>query len=237
MTQQEQFLQALQEQAIPGKAASSYRFFKAAKGGYGEGDVFWGLTVPAQRSLCKQYYKLLNLTDLAELLQNEVHEVRLSALMMLVLQYQKTKEARVRNAVAEVYLAHLDYVNNWDLVDASAPYILGDWCLHNGYQKLLELARSSHLWRERVAMLSTFAFIKAGKPEPCLEIAEILLHHKHDLIHKAVGWMLRELGNRDYSTEYDFLAKHYKTMPRTMLRYAIEKFDESIRQLFLKGSI
>jgi 3-methyladenine DNA glycosylase AlkD len=231
------FMQELQNAGNPEKAKGAAWFFQTEPGGYGEGDVFLGLTVPAQRIISRKYYKLLTPEELADLLRHEVHEVRLCALMTLVLQYQKSKTEQDKEKIVEIYRANLDYVNNWDLVDSSAHLILGDWCLHHGYSELAELARSGHLWRQRVAMISTYAFLRAGQHQPALEMAEILLQHKHDLIHKAVGWMLREVGNRDYQAEYAFLVKHYPTMPRTMLRYAIEKFDEELRQDFLKGRI
>ena len=231
------FLGELKEHSKPAKSAGAARFFQAYPGGYGEGDQFWGLTVPEQRTICNHYYKLLTLKDLDTLLQHEVHEVRLSALMTLVKQYQKAKQQANKTQAKDLYLKRLEYVNNWDLVDCSAHYILGDWCLAHGHQVLVELAESGHLWKQRVAMISTFAFIRGGDSHVCLQIATLLLDHKHDLIHKAVGWMLRELGNRNFGLEYDFLVKYYSKMPRTMLRYAIEKFDEEMRQRFLKGSI
>jgi 3-methyladenine DNA glycosylase AlkD len=211
------------------------KFFQAYSGGYGEGDKFWGITVPVQRSIAKKYYKLLSLEEMAVLIRHEVHEVRLTTLMMLVYRFEKSKDER--EAIARIYLDNLDYINNWDLVDSSAHYILGAWLLDKPHTILFELAKSDHLWKQRIAVISTYHFIRKGQYDTTLQLAELLLHHKHDLIHKAVGWMLRELGNRDYATEYAFLKQHYHTMPRTMLRYAMEKFDEDVRQDFLKGRI
>ena len=219
--------------SVPGKA----KFYQAYPGGYGEGDQFYGLTVPEQRSISKAFYRLLTHDELCELLTNPYHEVRLTTLMMLVLRYAKSKDLMEKEAIVDIYLHRLDYVNNWDLVDSSAHFILGPWLLNKPHDILFKLADENHLWKQRVAMLSTYHFIRNKQYETALLMAEKLLHHKHDLIHKAVGWMLREMGNRDYQTEYTFLKKHYKTMPRTMLRYAIEKFDEPVRQAFLKGTI
>jgi 3-methyladenine DNA glycosylase AlkD len=232
-----EFLRDMKAIENPAKARSCEGFFQTGKAGYGEGDKFWGLTVPQQRSICKQYYKLLNIEDLRQLLGHEVHEVRLTTLMTMVLIYQKSSDDSTRKAIVDIYLDSLERVNNWDLVDASAHYILGDWLWDKDWKLLIKLAKTEHLWTQRVAMISTFAFIRKGNSEPAFAIADLLLHHKHDLIHKAVGWMLREAGNRDFAAEYEYLKLRYKTMPRTALRYAIEKFDEPLRQAFLKGTI
>ncbi|MDY0150816.1 MAG: DNA alkylation repair protein [Candidatus Cloacimonas sp.] len=237
MTNAEKLLNALLEYKKEERIAGAAKFFKAGRGEYGEGDIYWGITVPQQRAIAKEYYKLISLTELEKLLKHEVHEVRLTTLFMLILQYQKSKDNSLKAAIVDVYKASLDYVNNWDLVDASAPYLLGDWLIGKSSQPLVDLANSNHLWRQRVAMIATYAYIRKGVYQPTLELAELLLTHKHDLIHKAVGWMLREMGNRSYQTEYDFLLRFYKQMPRTMLRYAIEKFHEPVRQQFLKGEI
>ena len=230
-------LEELQKLGDPEKAKGAAKFFQAAKGGYGEGDKFWGVTVPGQRALSKKYCKLLTSDEMPALLRHEVHEARLCALMTLVLMYQKTKNSGEKSRIVRIYRDALPCVNNWDLVDSSAPHILGDWCVTQGYAELLGLARSGELWKQRVAMISTQAFIRQNILEPVFEIADILLEHKHDLIHKAVGWMLREAGNRDFEREYSYLARNYKRMPRTMLRYAIEKFVEPLRQKFLKGTV
>lgn len=234
---QAEFLKALQSYEDSERAIHSLRYFRTGPGEYGEGDKFWGLTVPVQRSLSREFYRKLSLDNLRQLLKHEVHEVRLCTVMMLVLKYQKATSEEIRAQVVEVFMESMVYINNWDLVDTCAHLILGDWLLDRDWKVLKDLAQKDHLWTQRIAVISTFAFIRKGIYQPSLEIADILLHHKHDLIHKAVGWMLREIGNKDYQIEYDYLLSRYKTMPRTMLRYAIEKFDEPVRQAFLKGTL
>jgi 3-methyladenine DNA glycosylase AlkD len=232
-----EFLQAMQSAGNPARVPALAKFFQAYPGGYGEGDKFLSVQVPEQRRLSRIYYNLLTLEELADLLKSPYHEFRLTTLMMLVLRYQKTKDMKEKEAIVNIYLDNLDYINNWDLVDSSAHHILGSWLQDKPHGILFNLAAEDHLWRQRVAMIATACFISNGQYETTLKLAQKLLYHKHDLIHKAVGWMLREVGKRDYKTEYDFLKKHYKTMPRTMLRYAIEKFEEPVRQDFLKGNI
>jgi 3-methyladenine DNA glycosylase AlkD len=232
-----EFLSALQAKADPEQAIILSRFFKTGKGQYGEGDTFWGIKVPVQKKIATKYYKLLSLDKISSLLQHPVHEVRNCALIVLVKRFQKSKEAAEKKEIVELYLDSMDYINNWDLVDTSAPYVLGEWFYERSHDYLIELAESGHLWMQRIAMLSTFYFIRQMHFNTAFVICEKLLFHQHDLIHKAVGWMLREIGNRDYQAEYEFLIRHYKKMPRTMLRYAIEKFDEPIRQAFLKGTL
>lgn len=234
---QAEFLKAMQSHEDKEKALGSQRYFRTGPGEYGEGDIFWGLSVPIQRSISKEYYTKLSLADLGSLIKHEVHDVRTNTVMMLVLKYQHTKTDEAKAEVVDLYLDRVAYINNWDLVDISAHLILGDWLLDKDWSILKELAATDHLWTQRIAMIATLAFIRKGVYQPTLEIADILMDHKHDLIHKAVGWMLREVGNKDYQTEYGFLLPRYKTMPRTMLRYAIEKFDEPVRQAFLKGTL
>ena len=174
-----------------------------------------------------------------ELLHSELHEARLTALLILVDRVERSKAADERREIVQRYLDQLDRVNNWDLVDLSAPKILGGWLLEQPPTELSVLHRlvdSGHLWRQRVAMLATFAFIRADQLEVTLEIADLLLDHDHDLIHKAVGWMLREVGKRDQRAELQFLGPRYRQMPRTMLRYAIEKLEPSLRQAYLAGT-
>ncbi len=231
------FLKALQSYEDREKAISSQRFFRTGPGEYGEGDKFWGLTVPVQRSISKEFYAKLSLADLRSLIKHEIHEVRLTTVMMMVLKYQHAKTDEARAEVVELFMDSMVHINNWDLVDTCAHLILGDWLLDKDWSILKELAAKDHLWTQRIAMIATYTFIRKGVYQPTLEIADILIDHKHDLIHKAVGWMLREVGNKDYQTEYDFLLPRYKTMPRTMLRYAIEKFKEPVRQAFLKGTL
>ncbi len=231
------FLQAMQTHEDKEKALGSQRYFRTGPGEYGEGDIFWGLSVPIQRNISREYYTRLSLADLGSLIKHEVHEVRLTTVMMLVLKYQHAETHEAKAEVVDLFLDSMAYINNWDLVDSCAHLILGDWLLDKDWSILKALAAKDHLWTQRIAMIATLAFIRKGVYQPTLEIADILMDHKHDLIHKAVGWMLREVGNRDYQTEYGFLLPCYKTMPRTMLRYAIEKFDEPVRQAFLKGTL
>lgn len=211
------------------------KFFKAFEGGYGEGDLFIGLNVPSQRKLAKKYFKEISLEETESLLHDKYHECRLTALFILINKYQTLKNDNDRKIIFDLYLRNTKYINNWDLVDTSADKILGHYLFDRDKSILYNLSKSTSLWEQRISIIATFYFIRNKRFEETLEIAKILLNHKHDLIHKAVGWMLREIGNRDFKTEYDFLKQHYKDMPRTMLRYSIEKFDEPIRQSFLKG--
>lgn len=221
----------------PEKAAFLPKFFKTSKGEYGEGDHFIGVTVPNQRIVAKRHYKGVALENVHALLCEPTHEYRLTALFMLVYKFEKAKTEQEKKAIANFYLENYSYVNNWDLVDSSAEKILGAYLFDKDKGVLYEYAKSEHLWKQRIAIISTYYFIKNKHFSDTLEIAKILLHHKHDLIHKAVGWMLREIGNRDFAVEYDFLKEHYKEMPRTMLRYAIEKFEPELRLKFLRGII
>lgn len=225
----------LQKAAVPGKAKDLMRFFKTGPGDYGEGDPFLGVTVPEQRKIARRYYKAIAPADLEKLLQDPCHECRLTALFMLRLRYEREKTPSVREEWVGLYLRNLDYVNNWDLVDSSAPYILGPHLYDQDPALLYKLAASGDLWRQRVAVLTTAYFIKQGSFAETLNLAELLLDHPHDLIHKAVGWMLREVGNRDLECELEFLKKHHSRMPRTMLRYAIEKFEPELRGKILNG--
>ncbi len=218
----------------PEKAVFLPRFFKAGPGEYAEGDKFLGVTVPQQRAIAKEF-KALSLAEVTELLTSEWHEERLTALFILVGQYKRVDEAN-KKAIYDLYLSHTKWINNWDLVDSSAEFIVGPY-LENRPEKLevLEgLAASELLWDRRIAMLSTFDYIKKGRADEALVIAEQLLYDKHDLIQKAVGWMLREIGKRvDHSLLSAFLDKHAATMPRTTLRYAIEHFSPERRQYYL----
>lgn len=218
------------------KAGYLPQFFRAVPGGYGEGDQFIGVAVPVQRTVAKKFYKEINMEELTELLSDPIHEHRQTALFMMVYRFEKADSVG-KKALVDMYLENLDFVNNWDLVDASAEKILGAHLFDKDRAILYKLAGTKRLWRERVAIIATFYFIRKGQYEDTLRIAEVLLHHPHDLIHKAVGWMLREVGNRDLETEMHFLKKHYQQMPRTMLRYAIEKFEPEVREAFLKGRV
>ena len=219
------------------KSAFLLRFFKTGPGEYGEGDRFLGVTVPQQRAITKRFFQKFSIQDYRELIQNQFHEVRLTTLLMLVYRYEKTKSEAEQKELVEFYLSNLDFVNNWDLVDSSCYQILGHFYWRKDKSIFYELADSGHLWRQRVAMISSYFWIKKGEFSDALALAEKLKNHPHDLMHKAVGWMLREIGNRNFEVEMEFLKKHYQAMPRTALRYAIEKFPEELRQDFLKGNI
>lgn len=228
----EQIRRALEEASDPAKAAFFPSFFKTGTGQYGEGDVFLGVTVPKQRAIAKTFREA-PLGTVEQMLADPVHEMRLTALLILVQQFAKA-DADGKKAIVDFYLRHLDGVNNWDLVDGSAPSILGEWLRTKKDRSVLyRLARSGKLWRERVAMVATWALIRAGEFEDTIRIAEILLHHRHDLIHKAVGWMLREAGKKDEAVLRAFLEKHAATMPRTALRYAIERLPAASKKDYM----
>lgn len=233
----EQIIEALKDKANPGKVPILLKFFQVFPGGYGEGDQYMGVTVPDQREVARQFFKEICLEDLSQLIKNPFHEVRLTGLLALVYRYEKTKSETEQRKLVDFYLAHLDFVNNWDLVDSSCYQILGHFYWKKDKTVFYELADSGQLWRQRVAMISSFYWIKKGEFADALALAEKLKNHPHDLMHKAVGWMLREIGKRDFDAEYEFLTKHYRTLPRTALRYAIEKFPEELRQDFLKGNV
>jgi len=214
-------------------AAHHAKFFQTHRGGYGEGDSFWGLKVPQQRKISKKYYKDVNLDETEHLLQNGIHEVRLTALFILVEKYKRASVSE-KEEIAELYIRNAKYINNWDLVDLSAPNILGEhWFGKNG-SELRIFAKSGDLWKERIALLATLYFIRQNEFGETLALAKYLLNHKHDLIHKAAGWMLREAGKRDAGVLYSFLDKHYKKMPRTMLRYSLEKVPEKKRKHYME---
>lgn len=219
------------------KALFLPKFFKTGKGEYAEGDKFIGVTVPNQRIVAKKYYSKISLKELEELLHSSIHEYRLTALIMLVYKFEKQKSESERKQMFDLYINNTDYINNWDLVDLSAPKIVGAYLFDKERTLLYDFAKTNHLWKQRIAIISTYYFIKRNEFEDTLRISEILLNHKHDLIHKAVGWMLREVGKMNLQVEIEFLNKNYKQMPRTMLRYAIEKFDEDLRQKYLKGNV
>lgn len=227
----------LRQYADQQKAEFLPKFFRAYPGGYGEGDLFVGVSVPNQRKVARKFFKLVPLEVMEKLLQEPVHEYRLTALFMLVYKYEKSKTEPEKKAVVDLYLANTSYVNNWDLVDSSADKILGAYLLDREKDILYKFANANDLWKQRIAVIATHHFIKHNKYDDTLKIALILLDHQHDLIHKAVGWMLREIGNRNFEVEISFLKEYYRKMPRTMLRYAIEKFEEDLRQQFLKGLV
>ena len=226
---------ALKAASSPVKAKASAWFFKTGTGQYGAGDVFIGVTVPEQRKVAK-HYKSLPLVEIEKLLGSPIHEHRLTALFILVGQYQAGDEG-TKQAVVDCYLKNLDRVNNWDLVDSSASYIYGDWLLNQSNTPLLALAQSNNLWQRRIAMVASGAMIRANAFNTPLQIAKILVNDPHDLIQKAVGWMLREIGKRDQPVLIRFLDQFAPTMPRTMLRYAIEKFSPSLRTQYLNQRV
>ena len=216
-------------------AEHSQRFFKTGEGEYGAGDRFLGIRVPVVRKFAKQHTDM-TLRQLLAFLKSPYHEERLLACIALAALYKRGDE-NVKREVYESYVANLDYVNNWDMVDGSAHLIVGPWLQEKSRKPLYSLAKRKDLWRRRVAIMSTYHYIRLGDFDDTLGIAEILLGDDEDLIHKATGWMLREVGNRDRPTEEAFLKKHYLNMPRTMLRYAIEKFPESRRKAYLNGKV
>lgn len=223
--------QKLRDLGDPEKAKILMGFFKTGPGQYGEGDRFLGIKVPVTRGLAKEFSHL-SLTDLAILLRSKIHEERLVSALILVKKSAKAGEAELES-IARFYLENRAGINNWDLVDTSAEHILGRWLFDKPRDLLFELARSKSLWDRRIAILSTFHFIRRGDFGTTLELAKMLLNDDEDLIHKAVGWMLREVGNRSHKAEEDFLKGHAANMPRTMLRYAIEKFPEPLRKKYL----
>ncbi|MCP9754741.1 DNA alkylation repair protein [Lacihabitans sp. CCS-44] len=219
----------------PEKAISKAKYFKNGKGEYAEGDVFIGLTNPEVHQVCKHYRDLVNLHDIEMLLKDEIHEVRFTALTLLVLKYKKLKKLDEKADFVNLYLRNISYINNWDLVDCSSMYILGPYYFETKDNSVLEnLAKTGHLWSERIAIISTHYYIRQGDFALTFKLAEMLLNHKHDLIHKAVGWMLREVWSKGGSQEVEgFLEKHIKVIPRTALRYTIEKMEEHERKYFL----
>jgi 3-methyladenine DNA glycosylase AlkD len=225
----------LQTLASKETAAILQRFFKTGAGEYGEGDVFIGIKVPPLRRLAAEFENT-SLKTVKALLRSRIHEERTLALMVLVRQFSRANE-ELRQRIYDFYLAHTLYINNWDLVDGSASYIVGPFLWKRDRGQLYVFAKSASLWERRIAIISTFYFIRQNDFGDALRIAGLLLGDEHDLIHKAAGWMLREIGKRDLAAEESFLKVHYRTMPRTMLRYAIERFPESRRRKYLLGKV
>lgn len=216
------------------KSTILQRFFKTGKGEYGEGDIFIGLTVPEQRRIAKQF-QTTDFSDLKRLLQSKIHEHRLTALEILVMKYEKAKSESEKEKSVKFLLKNLRGVNNWDLVDLSAPYILGDWLIDRKDRDVLyKFAASKNLWERRIAIVSTYTLIRAGQFSDTIKICEILMKDEQDLIHKACGWMLREVGKKSEKTLIKFLDKNVKRMPRTMLRYSIERLPEEFRLYYLR---
>ncbi len=216
----------------PKDASFLTRYFKTGPGEYGEGDLFIGVRVPVVRKIAAEF-KTLPTPEVVRLLHSNIHEERLTALVILILQTAKS-DVETRKKAYDLYLANSGYINNWDLVDLSAPQIVGAYLEERSRRPLYRLAKSSSLWERRISILATFRFIKRNDFDDTLKIAEMLLNDREDLIHKAVGWMLREVGKRNQNALEAFLDEHGRVMPRTMLRYAIEKFPEKKRQAYLK---
>lgn len=235
----EELKKELKSKANPQKARLLQGFFKTGKGEYGEGDIFLGVVVPETRKTAIKF-KSLPLNSVEELLKSKIHEERLCALLLLVHNYKqanKNKNEKTKKEIYDFYLKSTKYINNWDLVDLSCHQIIGDYLQDKNKSILYELAKSENIWERRISIISAFASIRNNDFNDVISISEILLKDKHDLIHKAVGWMLREMGKRNIEELLKFLNKHYKNMPRTMLRYSIEKLPEKQRKQYLNGEI
>ncbi len=228
-----EILEQLQASHNEEKARILQRFFKTAPGQYGEGDVFLGITVPTLRKLAAQYQGIA-LESVLGLIRHQYHEARLLALLLLIQRFQKS-DPKVKQMIFDAYLANTRFINNWDLVDLSAPHIVGAYLADKNRDILSKLAISKQLWERRIAVVATFHFIRKGNFQSTLDISDLLLHDREDLIRKAVGWMLREVGKRDQALLEVWLKSRYRQMPRTMLRYAIEKFTPPKRQDYLHG--
>jgi 3-methyladenine DNA glycosylase AlkD len=223
----------LESLSSPEKKAVLQRFFKTGKGQYGEGDIFMGVTVPQIRQTA-QANRNLPFSEVEKALKSPLHELRMCALLILVDLFQKTKP-EAQKPIVDFYLSNTQYINNWDLVDLSCYKILGKYLMDKPRAILYRLAKSENMWEQRISIVSTWLFIRTGEFADTLAISELLLDHPHDLMHKAVGWMLRETAKRDEKLVLDFIQKHYSRMPRTALRYAIERLPEDKRKSVLKG--
>lgn len=233
-----QILEALQFLSNPEKKEFLPYFFKTGKGEYAEGDKFIGVVVPDSRKIVKEYWQKAELSDVQEILKSEFHEMRLVALLILVNKFEKSKDVKEKKKLVDFYLKNTKYINNWDLVDLSCYKLLGRYCFENQQDEILrKLSNSENMWEKRIAVVGTMYYVKRNKFDLTKELALNNLHHSHDLMHKANGWLLREIGGKNEEVLLDFLKIHYKNMPRTSLRYAIEKLDEDLRQDFLKGRI
>ncbi|MDO8499890.1 MAG: DNA alkylation repair protein [bacterium] len=227
-----QIISDLQKLANPAKAKILAGFFKTAPGQYGYGDKFLGVVTPEQRMIAKKYFSVVNFRDIENLLKSPYHEHRLTALFLLTYRFAKADKIE-RSKIFHLYLTNTDRINNWDLVDVSAPHIVGAWLVDNNRRVLYQLAKSKHLWKKRIAIISTLYFIRRNQYTDTLRIAQILLNDEHDLIHKAVGWMLREVGKKNPIILEKFLKKYHNTMPRTMLRYSIEKLAPAKKKFYM----
>jgi 3-methyladenine DNA glycosylase AlkD len=226
--------QSILQLANPERAIGTARFFKTGEGQYGEGDIFIGVSNPQVQVEVKRFYKIMQISEIQELINDKIHELRFAGLLVLVAQYQKAHKNQ-QQIIVDFYLKNIHQINNWDLVDCSAYKILGKFLLDKDRQILYDLAETEHLWSERVAVVSTLEFIRNGQFSDIFRLSEKFLTHKHDLMHKACGWMLREVGKRDELALEEFLEEHLHKMPRTMLRYAIEKMEEKKRLGYLSN--
>lgn len=226
------YLKNMSDKEIAGHAQ---KYFKTAEGEYGHGDKFLGIRVPMLRSAVK-LFRETPLSEIEKLLKSEYHEVRLFSLLLLVHQFSKGDDEK-KQRIYHLYLKHTRFINNWDLVDSSATGIIGNWLLDKDRSVLYQLSESTQLWERRIAIIATASFIRIGQFNDTLKLSKHLINDPEDLIQKAVGWMLREVGNRDFAAEENYLKNNYKKMPRTMLRYSIEKFDPGLRKAYLKGEI
>jgi len=228
----------LQEKSQPQKKEIYPKFFKAGKGEYAEGDEFIGVVVPDQRKIAKEFYSKISIEELKHLLSSKIHEHRQCALFMLVEKYEKAADFQQKEELVSFYLRNIPHINNWDLVDCSCYKILGNFCFEKKDDQILrELTAVNHLWSQRIAVVATMYHVKKGSFELVKELVLKNLYHSHDLMHKANGWLLREMGKKDEPELLDFLTKYYHKMPRTTLRYALEKLNENLRQDFLKARI
>ena len=224
----------LRKHATAERARVSVRYFKTGKGEYGEGDQFLGVAVPFQRALAATYATQVTEADISDLLSSPYHEIRLTALFMLNTRFLKSADQVESKKCVDIYLSHIHCINNWDLVDSSAPIVLGTWLQNRNRRILYQFAKSKNLWKNRIAMLTTLAFIRKNELDDLLKLAEIFIHHPHDLLHKATGWMLREGWKRNPQVIEAFLTKFASQMPRTMLRYSIEKMSPTKKKRFMK---
>ena len=231
----EQIKSTLHDLADVNKAKILSRYFKTGKGEYGEGDQFLGITVPNQRLVAKEFYQDISLEEIKDLLSFDLHEYRLTALLMLISKYEKTKDANAAKELVDFYLSQTSRINNWDLVDTSCHKILGHYAFHHNKEDILyDLANSADLWEKRIAVVSTWYYIRKKTLDIVPEIVEINLNHPHDLMHKANGWMLREMGKKDDEKLIHFLDEYALKLPRTTLRYAIEKIDPTLKDYYMK---
>ena len=229
-------LKQMLSHANPAQVPGLMRFFKTGPGQYGEGDKFLGIKVPVTREVVKQCWKEVSLAEIEECVNSKFHEVRLAGLLVLIQKFKHSKDALAQHEYVKFYLAHTEKINNWDLVDLTCYPLLGEWLLDKDCTLLYDLAQNGKtIWEQRIGIVSTMTFVRKGQLEDTFAIADILLHHPHDLIQKANGWLLRECGKRNKAALETFLATRYKTMPRTSLRYAIEKFPEEERKSYLRG--